>query len=125
MAYATSADVEARLGRALTDKEIEQCYALLDDAAILIDAVYSKAAPDAKKAVSCRMICRAMATTDLSIPIGASQGSQSALGYSTSWTMGSGSTGELYLAKTDRQMLGGGNAIGARSPLEGMSCAEQ
>ena len=51
--------------------------------------------------------------------MGASQGSMSALGYSQSWTIGSGgSTGELYLAKTDKILLGMGNQIGAYSPAE-------
>ena len=40
--------------------------------------------------------------------------------YSQSWTMGTGgSVGELYLSKSEKQLLGGGNSIGAYSPLEG------
>ena len=51
--------------------------------------------------------------------MGATQGSLSALGYSQSWTMGSGgSAGELYIGKTDRQLLGLGNAIGSYSPVQ-------
>jgi hypothetical protein len=52
------------------------------------------------------------------IPMGATQGSVSALGYSQSWTIGSGSTGELYISKIEKKLLGAGNAIGSYSPTE-------
>jgi hypothetical protein len=53
------------------------------------------------------------------VPIGAQQGSMSALGYSQSWTIGStGAAGELYLNKSDRRILGLGNSIGSYSPVE-------
>ena len=42
------------------------------------------------------------------------------MGYSQSWTMGSGSAGELYLSKLEKKLLGIGDRIGARSPLEGL-----
>jgi hypothetical protein len=43
----------------------------------------------------------------------------SALGYSQSWTMGAtGSTGELYLNRMDKKLLGAGNAIGSYSPIQ-------
>ena len=45
-------------------------------------------------------------------------GTATALGYSQSWTMGSGSSGELYLSKLEKKLLGVGSKIGARSPLE-------
>ena len=46
------------------------------------------------------------------------------MGYSQSWTMGTGSSGELYLSKLERRLLGVGDRIGAHSPLEGMTYAE-
>jgi hypothetical protein len=52
--------------------------------------------------------------------MGATQGSVSALGYSQSWTIGSGSTGELYISKVEKKMLGAGNAIGSYSPTEAL-----
>ena len=74
------------------------CGTLLDDAAVMIDAYNVNATDEAKTVVSCRMVVRAMATDVGSTPIGATQGSMSALGYSQSWTIGaSGATGELYL----------------------------
>ena len=57
-------------------------------------------------------------------PLGFTQGTLSAMGYSQSWTMGTGSSGELYLSKLERRLLGVGDRIGAHSPLEGMTYAE-
>ena len=120
MAYATTSDVAARMLRDLSTDETTVCSNLLDDAAVMIDAVAPDAAADAKKVVSCRMVIRALGDGSTGgVPLGATQGSMSALGYSQSWTIGSGgSTGELYLSKTDRTLLGLGNAIGSYSPAE-------
>lgn len=118
--YATIADVQARMTRDLSADEEAVCTTLLQDAAVLIDAVAPNASSDAKRVVSCRMVIRALGDGSAGgVPMGASQGSMSALGYSQSWTIGSGgSTGELYLAKTDKLLLGMGNQIGAYSPAE-------
>jgi len=118
MAYATVTDVQARMTRAMDTAEQAVCTTLLDDAGVLIDAYKSAASADAKKVVSCRMVIRALGV-DNDIPMGATQGSMSGLGYSQSWTIGTGgSVGELYLSKTDKQLLGGSNSIGSHSPLE-------
>lgn len=120
MAYATVADVQARMTRTLSTKETEVCTALLDDSAVLIDAYNAEAGAEAKKIVSCRMVIRALGDGDtVGIPIGASQGSMSALGYSQSWTMGtSASVGEVYLGKTEKRLLGYGDRIGSYSPTQ-------
>lgn len=119
MAYATTEDIQARMVRTMDSDELAVCATLLEDAAVLIDAFKEGASADAKKVVSCRMIVRALGDgSDTGIPIGATQGSVSALGYAQSWTVGSGSTGELYLSKTEKQMLGAGNSIGAYSPIQ-------
>lgn len=119
-AYATVEDVQARMLRTMTTDEETVCATLLDDAAVMIDAAAQNATADAKKVVSCRMVIRAMGDGSSSgYPIGASQGSMSGLGYSQSWTVsGGGGTGELYLGKADRQLLGLGNAIGSYSPTQ-------
>lgn len=123
MAYATVQDVMARTTRSFTAEETNVITALLEDAAILIDAYKSEAGESQKKVVSCRMVLRAMGT-DNDIPMGATQGSMSGLGYSQSWTIGTGgSVGELYLSKTDKRLLGGGNKIGSHSPVEDLTCA--
>lgn len=119
--YATIEDVQARVGRELTEAEEQTGSVLLEDAAVLIDAAAPKASEDAKKVVSCRMVIRALGDGGDAggVPMGATQGSMSALGYSQSWTIGSGgATGELYLGKTDRQLLGLGNQIGSYSPVQ-------
>ena len=87
-AYATVQDVQARMNRILSTAEQTQCATLLGDAAIMIDATGSQAIADIKMLVSCRMVIRALGDGETDgIPIGATQGSQSGLGYSQSWTM--------------------------------------
>lgn len=116
-AYATVQDVQDRMSATMTQDQESICGNLLNDAAVIIDAYNADADLDAKNLVSIRMVIRAM-QADESIPIGATQGSMSALGYSQSWTTGTGSSvGELYLAKLDKKLLGVGNAIGASNPL--------
>lgn len=119
MAYATYMDVQARMSRTMSTSEQDLCTTLLDDAAAIIDNFNISATDDIKKVVSCRMVIRALGDGESNgVPIGASQGSMSGLGYSQSWTMGSGSAGELYLAKLDKNLLGAGNKIGSKSPVE-------
>ena len=121
MAYASYTDVESRLGRTLTTSEQSVCNSLLDDAAVIIDTFANDADGDAKKIVSCRMVMRSIGSADAgAFPLGTSQGSMAALGYSQSFTVGSGGgLGELYLSKLEKQMLGiVGNKIGSHSPVE-------
>ena len=119
MAYATVADVQARMTRTMSADEQTMCATLLDDAAIIIDSFNASATADAKKIVSCRMVIRQMGDgNDAGVPIGATQGSMSGLGYSQSWTLSNGSTGEMYLSKMDKQLLEYGNKIGSYSPVE-------
>lgn len=119
MAYATVADVQARMSRTMTESEQTMCATMLDDAAVIIDTFAINAASDAKKIVSCRMVIRQIGEgEDIGVPIGATQGSMSGLGYSQSWTVSGGTTGEMYLSKLDKQLLGCGNKIGSYSPVE-------
>lgn len=115
--YATVQDVAAGF-RPLTASEEQIASRLLVESAIIIDAYNANASADAKNIVSCRMVRRSIGSSG-DTPIGASQGSMSALGYSQSWTMGAtGSTGELYLNRMDKKLLGAGNAIGSYSPIQ-------
>lgn len=125
-AYATVEDVEARITRTLSEDEESVCSTLLDDSAIIIDSYNSAAAPANKQVVSCRMVIRALGDGDgTGVPMGATQGSMSAMGYSQSWTMSGGaSVGELYLNKLDKKLLGSGNAIGSYSPVEELVAEE-
>ena len=119
MAYATVNDVQARTIKTLTDAQIVICESLLDDVAVLIDSVAPSASDEVKLVVSCSVVVRAIGSqTEIGIPLGATQGSASALGYSQSWTVGNGAVGELYLSRTEKRMLGVGNNIGSYSPVE-------
>lgn len=121
MAYATINDVQNRMMRVLSTTEQTVCSNLLDDAAAIIDAYNEEASEYAKMIVSCRMVIRALGDgTEAGIPMGATQGSMSALGYSQSWTLGSGSAGELYIGKLEKKMLRTGDRIGSYSPVEEM-----
>lgn len=123
--YAEVKDVQTRMARTLGAAEQERCLAFLEDAAALIDAAASKATAEAKKVVSCRMVIRALGDGgETGVPIGATQGSMGALGYTQSWTMSGGSAGELYLSKADKQLLKAGNSIGSYSPVEALCRTE-
>lgn len=124
MAYATVEDVQKRMVRQMSSDEQTICSTLLDDAAIIIDKYNEDADLDVKNTVSCRMVSRAMGDGQTNgVPMGATQGSMSALGYSQSWTMGTGaSVGELYLNRLEKNLLGVGNKIGSYSPVEELVC---
>lgn len=111
MRYADAAAVAAGF-RTLTDEEQARADALLEEAAVLIDAVAADAKEDAKWVVSCRMVRRVLGDGtggDMPLyPMGASQGSATALGYTQSWTMSGGTSGELYISRTERRLLGAG-----------------
>lgn len=119
-AYATVADVQDRMTRTMSNEETAVCQNLLDDAAIIIDAYNANASADAKLVVSCRMVARALGDGESSgVPAGATQGSMSALGYSQSWTIGSGgAAGEMYLGRLEKKLLGVGDKIGSYSPTQ-------
>lgn len=120
MAYATYSDVQTRLGVTFSSQEQGICTSLLGRAALMIDSykVSENASADAKKEVSVNMVARVMNSSTADVPIGATQGSMSGLGYSQSWTISNGATGELYFDKNDKRLLGVGNAIGSYSPIE-------
>ena len=77
MRYAGAAAVAAGF-RTLTDEEQARADALLEEAAVLIDAVAADAKEDAKWVVSCRMVRRVLGDGtggDMPLyPMGASQG---------------------------------------------------
>lgn len=115
--YATVEDVQARTTRTFSDQEVTVCTSLLEDAAVLIDAYNIQAEDDTKKVVSCNAVLRALGSGSSStMPMGATQGSLSALGYSESWTMGNGSIGEIYLSRADKKLLKAGCKIGFSIP---------
>lgn len=118
MIYATVEDIQKRCRRELAE-EWDFCESMIGDAAVIIDAYNKKASEEAKKLVTCNMVIRAIGDGDTSqIPIGANQGTISALGYSQTWSMSNGSARELYLSKTDKKILGSGTKIGFASSIE-------
>ena len=125
MSYATIDDVMNRCRRTLSNQEVLTCESLLEDAAVIIDAYNAKAASDAKRLVSCNMVIRVLGDGETcQIPIGASQGSMSALGYAQSWTMTGGSSGELYLSKIDKKLIGSGNRMTFASPYDDVTTGD-
>lgn len=119
-AYATVEDIQNHLLRELSTDEEALCETLLADSAIIIDAYNSSASADSKKLVSVRMVIRNLDSGDGSVPVGATQGSMSGLGYTSSWTIGTGGgNGELYISKLEKKLLGLGDKIGSYSPIEG------
>ncbi len=127
LAYATLADVQNRSTRTFSTAEQSVIATLLDDAAAIIDAYNSDAEAAIKLTVSCRMVIRAIGDGNtIGVPVGSTQGSMGGLGYTQSWTVGSGgSVGELYLSRQDKRLLGVGNQIGSYSPVEELiPCSE-
>lgn len=117
--YATVDDVQARMNRTMSTSERSICEKQLEDATVLIDAYNAEASDISKFVVSCRMVARCIGDgIDAGVPMGATQGSMSALGYTQSWTIGAGAVGELYLGKLEKKLLGTGDKIGSYSPLE-------
>ena len=125
--YATVEDVQARMTRTLNENELSVCETLLKDAAVMIDAAALSAGTNEKNVVSCRMVIRILGDGGAaSVPVGSTQGSMGGLGYTQSWTVGSGgSVGELYLSRADKRLLGIGNRIGSYSPVEELTCSEE
>lgn len=113
MAYATYEDIQRRNGMDVLD--MDYVTALLDDAEVIVDAYNRNASEAAKKLVSCNMVIRTIGSRDEGVPIGTTQATTSAMVYSQTWTNANGS-GELYLTKLDKKILGVGNRIGCTNP---------
>lgn len=125
MAYATVEDIQGRILRDLTEDEQTVCTNLLDDAAVLIDSYNTDASADAKKVVSCNVVIRAIGDGQSSVPVGATQGSVSAMGYTESWTITGGAAYSLYLNKTEKRLLGVSNKIVSHSSVEELVIKEE
>lgn len=118
--YINVSDIETRLNRSFSASDRKRVELLIDQAGTLIDAYNCDANFRAKSLVSCNMVSRLLAAEDaqLQIPVGATQGSFSGLGYAQSFTFGSGTAaGEMYLTKGDKKLLGVSSRIGASNPL--------
>ena len=122
MAYASIEDVWKRKGTDISDTDY--VTALLEDAAIIIDAYNHNATDEAKKLVSCNMVIRTLGSREEGVPIGTTQTTTRAMVYSQTWTNANGS-GELYLTKLDKKILGVGNRIGYFNPYSDLMQEEE
>lgn len=121
MAYATLEDIEARRG-ALDPDDREKAAALLDDAAVILDALVvidgSEEQETLLNLVSCNMVIRALSTTPDAY--GVSSLSTTAGVYSESLQY-SNPSGDMYLTKLEKRLLGiSSSYIGTIRPYIGV-----
>ena len=121
MAYADVSDLEVRW-RTLTDDEQARAEALLDDASAMLDAYITVDETDEKqlnllKIVVCNMVERAMSTGgDM---YGVTQQSMTAVGFSQQFSYAN-PTGDLYITKAEKRMLGISGTGNGRTLMYGM-----
>jgi hypothetical protein len=122
MAYADVSDLEVRW-RTLTDDEQARAEALLDDASAMLDAYVTVDATDEQQAallkiVVCNMVQRSMSTSS-GDAYGVSQQSITAVGFTQQYTY-SNPTGDLYITKAEKRMLGISGTGKGRTLMYGM-----
>ena len=116
MAYATIDDLEARYGEVATELR-DRAAALLEDAATIIDSRVAVDISDQRQMrrlalVSCAMVNRALQAAE-SDAYGVSNASYTMGPFTQSATFANPS-GDLYLTKGERDLLGiGGSVIGS------------
>lgn len=121
MVYAVVTDVEARW-RTLSADEKARAGILLDDAAVRLDAVCPPSDPptaqelSARLIVSCEMVKRAMATPGGVGGIGVTS-VQAGAGPFQETQQFSNPTGDLYITKADKALLGCGRQVAFTVPL--------
>lgn len=121
MPYADVIDLEARW-RTLSDPERARAQVLLDDAAVRLDAACPASDPpttqelSARLIVSCEMVKRAMATPGGIDGLGVTS-LQSGAGPFQETQQFSNPTGDLYLTKGDRKLLGCGAQVAFTVPM--------
>lgn len=124
MAYAQPGDVEARLGRELTEAEINQAMAYLDDVEAEISSRLGDLSGRVTDATFLALLVRIEATAAKRVflnPGGIRQHSESVDDFSQSDTYDTAiSTGGLYVSDAEWVLLGGGSAgSGSFSMLAG------
>lgn len=125
MAYADVSDLEVRW-RTLTTDEQERAEALLDDASAMLDAYVTVDETDEQqmkllKIVVCNMVERAMSTAaDDGVDLyGVTQQSMTAVGFTRQFSYAN-PTGDLYITKAEKQMLGISGTGKGRTLMYGM-----
>lgn len=115
MVLATQADVEKRLGRDLTDDELERLDGLLEEASLLVEGYlgteYTTDIPDAVVVVVSRIVARAFTSPSAAL---LPEGARSAAAGTYNVSFGDART-NLWLSKADKTTLrnlgGGFNSI--------------
>lgn len=108
MAFALVSDIEARW-RDLSTAEESRASVLIDDASAMLENLVTVDPSDEKQAsllktVCCSMVIRAMSATEYDA-FGVANTSMTAGSYTQSWTY-SNPTGDLYLTKMEKRLLG-------------------
>ena len=121
MAYADVSDLESRW-RELTEEEQARAAVLLDDASAMLAASVEVDESDEQqmallKIVTCNMVQRSMSTGgDM---YGVTQQSMTAVGFSQQYTYAN-PTGDLYITKSEKRMLGISGTGKGRTLMYGM-----
>jgi hypothetical protein len=125
MAYADVSDLEARW-RELTEDEQARAAVLLDDASAMLDAYVTVDEADESlmkrlKIVACNMVERAMSTvSDDGMDLyGVTQQSMTAVGFTRQLSYAN-PTGDLYITKAEKRMLGISGTGKGRTLMYGM-----
>lgn len=119
MVYATVQDVEDRW-RPLSAADAARAAVLLEDAAVEIDSACPPTDPltdaEARLIVSCRMVKRAMATPGGVDGVGV-ESVQAGAGPFQQTQRFVNPSGDLYLTKADRRLLGCGDQVAFTVPM--------
>ena len=115
MTYATVADVEVRLNRVFSNSEAVQCWALLADATNMLDSLVDVDVSDQHQRDLLRMVSANMVSRSL-----ASASTESLGVGEATYTMGpftqslnfANPSGDLYLTKQEKRLLGIGGSRG-------------
>ena len=131
MPFATVEDVEARW-RELSPSETGRCEALLDDASVKIATEmlkagkkYAEYGPETLIGKAMTIVCSDMVIRAMKTPVDqqpATTYTQSAVGYSESFTY-SNPSGDVYMTSAERRLLGiSGVKFGSIQPLIDRGC---
>lgn len=118
----TAGEVEALLGRELSESETRRAESLILAASVLVaqftGADYQGGVPQVHQVVAATMVARAMATPQEMVGVNQATDSTGPFTHTRSYTS-SFSEGGVWLSSMDKQMLGGGRrAEGVRMVSE-------
>lgn len=115
MTYASVEDVEVRLNRTFGSGESAQCEALLEDATNMLDEMVDVDVSDQHQRALLRIACANMVTRSLAAAVSESVGVGEAryeMGPFAQTVNFANPSGDLYLTKNEKRMLGVGGSRG-------------